>query len=176
MTGVARALRPAERWNRSQKPGLCLWNERNQLRWRTRLQLKQTWVSYPDHIYLGYTPTFCWLGFCNILFIPSRSSTEAKYSRGGGMRSERDHIELLQDAEPLDFNAETVSDDPLESNRFGFQISFDLLVNFHLPTRLIKYLLSQNGSNVVFKVSLLFFIFWVRELVCFWWNQRYQTN
>ncbi|XP_060792076.1 G-protein coupled receptor-associated protein LMBRD2B isoform X4 [Neoarius graeffei] len=49
--------------------------------------------------------------------LSSNSNRQAKYSRGGGTRSERDRIELLQDAEPLDFNAETVSDDPLESNR-----------------------------------------------------------
>uniref|UniRef100_A0A8C2XV29 LMBR1 domain containing 2b n=1 Tax=Cyclopterus lumpus TaxID=8103 RepID=A0A8C2XV29_CYCLU len=40
--------------------------------------------------------------------------TKAKHSRSGP-RSERDAIELLQDAEPLDFNAETLSDDPLEA-------------------------------------------------------------
>ena len=40
--------------------------------------------------------------------------TEAKYSRTG-RGTERDSIELLQDAEPLDFNAETLSDDPLEA-------------------------------------------------------------
>ncbi|TSQ12725.1 LMBR1 domain-containing protein 2-B [Bagarius yarrelli] len=48
--------------------------------------------------------------------LASNSNRQAKYSRGGGVRSERDRIELLQDAEPLDFNAETISDDPLESN------------------------------------------------------------
>ncbi|XP_061119324.1 G-protein coupled receptor-associated protein LMBRD2B isoform X1 [Conger conger] len=44
---------------------------------------------------------------------------QAKYSRSGGTgRPERDRIELLQDAEPLDFNAETASDDlELESGR-----------------------------------------------------------
>ena len=40
---------------------------------------------------------------------------EAKYTRTG-RRPERDCIELLQDAEPLDFNAETLADDPLESD------------------------------------------------------------
>uniref|UniRef100_A0A671VMJ4 LMBR1 domain containing 2b n=1 Tax=Sparus aurata TaxID=8175 RepID=A0A671VMJ4_SPAAU len=39
---------------------------------------------------------------------------EAKYSRSGS-RPERDCIELLQDAEPLDFNADSLTDDPLES-------------------------------------------------------------
>lgn len=120
----------------------------------------QTDVSFIPWPHLSLLCTdFCWLGFCNILFIPSLSSTEAKYSRGGGTHSERDRIELLQDAEPLDFSAETVSDDPLESNRFGFQISFDLLVNFHLRTCLFNYLLSQNGSNVVFRASLFLFFF-----------------
>uniref|UniRef100_A0AAY5KCS2 LMBR1 domain containing 2 n=1 Tax=Esox lucius TaxID=8010 RepID=A0AAY5KCS2_ESOLU len=42
-------------------------------------------------------------------------SDTAKYSRTG-RGTERDSIELLQDAEPLDFNAETLSDDPLETD------------------------------------------------------------
>uniref|UniRef100_A0A3Q3G3R0 LMBR1 domain containing 2b n=1 Tax=Labrus bergylta TaxID=56723 RepID=A0A3Q3G3R0_9LABR len=37
-----------------------------------------------------------------------------KYSRSGG-RAERDCMELLQDAEPLDFNAESLTDDALDS-------------------------------------------------------------
>nr|XP_005306971.1 G-protein coupled receptor-associated protein LMBRD2 [Chrysemys picta bellii] len=37
----------------------------------------------------------------------------SKYTRSNG-RTERDRIELLQDAEPLDFNADSVSDDPLD--------------------------------------------------------------
>uniref|UniRef100_A0A668AC96 LMBR1 domain containing 2b n=1 Tax=Myripristis murdjan TaxID=586833 RepID=A0A668AC96_9TELE len=41
--------------------------------------------------------------------------SEAKYSRGGS-RAERDCIELLQDAEPLDFNADSLTDDPLEAD------------------------------------------------------------
>lgn len=40
--------------------------------------------------------------------------TEAKYSRSGA-RAERDCIELLQDAEPLDFNADSLTDNPLET-------------------------------------------------------------
>ncbi|XP_057217063.1 G-protein coupled receptor-associated protein LMBRD2B [Triplophysa rosa] len=44
----------------------------------------------------------------------SNANQQAKYSRGGG-QSGRDSIELLQDAEPLDFNAETLTDDPLQS-------------------------------------------------------------
>uniref|UniRef100_A0A3Q2WHN9 LMBR1 domain containing 2b n=1 Tax=Haplochromis burtoni TaxID=8153 RepID=A0A3Q2WHN9_HAPBU len=41
-------------------------------------------------------------------------SSKAKYSRSGS-RAERDRIELLQDAEPLDFNAEALTDDPLDA-------------------------------------------------------------
>uniref|UniRef100_A0A8C4WKG5 LMBR1 domain containing 2 n=1 Tax=Gopherus evgoodei TaxID=1825980 RepID=A0A8C4WKG5_9SAUR len=45
----------------------------------------------------------------------------SKYTRSNG-RTERDRIELLQDAEPLDFNADSVSDDsldhPLDSGRY----------------------------------------------------------
>ncbi|MEQ2188578.1 LMBR1 domain-containing protein 2-B [Goodea atripinnis] len=46
----------------------------------------------------------------------SESSRErqAKYSRSG-TRAERDCIELLQDAEPLDFNADALTDDPLDA-------------------------------------------------------------
>uniref|UniRef100_A0A671VKQ0 LMBR1 domain containing 2b n=1 Tax=Sparus aurata TaxID=8175 RepID=A0A671VKQ0_SPAAU len=42
------------------------------------------------------------------------NNRQAKYSRSGS-RPERDCIELLQDAEPLDFNADSLTDDPLES-------------------------------------------------------------
>ncbi|XP_060950348.1 G-protein coupled receptor-associated protein LMBRD2B [Limanda limanda] len=42
------------------------------------------------------------------------STRQAKYSRSGS-RAERDHIELLQDAEPLDFSAETLADEPLDA-------------------------------------------------------------
>lgn len=111
------------------------------LKWRKPITLThsapaQANVSFKPWPHLSlFCDGFCWLSFCNILFIPSRSSTEAKYSRGGGTRSERDRIELLQDAEPLDFNSETVSDDPLDSNRFSFQITFHSLVNFHSSTR-----------------------------------------
>uniref|UniRef100_A0A8C9SXE1 LMBR1 domain containing 2a n=1 Tax=Scleropages formosus TaxID=113540 RepID=A0A8C9SXE1_SCLFO len=38
-----------------------------------------------------------------------------RYSRPSNRSGDRDRIELLQDAEPLDFNAEMLSDDPLES-------------------------------------------------------------
>uniref|UniRef100_A0A669EZC0 LMBR1 domain containing 2b n=1 Tax=Oreochromis niloticus TaxID=8128 RepID=A0A669EZC0_ORENI len=38
-------------------------------------------------------------------------SSKAKYSRSGS-RAERDRIELLHDAEPLDFNADALTDDP----------------------------------------------------------------
>ncbi|XP_037758568.1 G-protein coupled receptor-associated protein LMBRD2 isoform X2 [Chelonia mydas] len=43
----------------------------------------------------------------------SASRPVSKYTRSNG-RNERDRIELLQDAEPLDFNADSVSDDPLD--------------------------------------------------------------
>ncbi|XP_035847452.1 G-protein coupled receptor-associated protein LMBRD2B-like [Sander lucioperca] len=46
--------------------------------------------------------------------VAASNNRQAKYSRSGS-RSERDCIELLQDAEPLDFNAETLTDDPLEA-------------------------------------------------------------
>ncbi|CAK6980857.1 G-protein coupled receptor-associated protein LMBRD2B-like [Scomber scombrus] len=42
------------------------------------------------------------------------NNRQAKYSRASG-RAERDCIELLQDAEPLDFNADSLTDEPLES-------------------------------------------------------------
>ncbi|KAJ3604917.1 hypothetical protein NHX12_026968 [Muraenolepis orangiensis] len=49
---------------------------------------------------------------------PVNTNRQAKYSQGAAKgRAERDCVELLQDAEPLDFNAETLTgDDPLEAN------------------------------------------------------------
>ncbi|KAM8957041.1 G-protein coupled receptor-associated protein LMBRD2 isoform 1-T1 [Lycaon pictus] len=44
----------------------------------------------------------------------STNRSASKYNRASN-RTERDRIELLQDVEPLDFNAETFTDDPLES-------------------------------------------------------------
>ncbi|KAF3828589.1 hypothetical protein GH733_004790 [Mirounga leonina] len=44
----------------------------------------------------------------------STTRSASKYTRANN-RTERDRIELLQDVEPLDFNAETFTDDPLES-------------------------------------------------------------
>ncbi|XP_069483230.1 G-protein coupled receptor-associated protein LMBRD2 [Ambystoma mexicanum] len=44
----------------------------------------------------------------------STNRMSSKYTRSNN-RPERDRIELLQDAEPLDFNADTFTDDPLES-------------------------------------------------------------
>ncbi|XP_056289010.1 G-protein coupled receptor-associated protein LMBRD2B isoform X2 [Pseudoliparis swirei] len=44
----------------------------------------------------------------------SYSDRQAQHGRSGP-RPERDGVELLQDAEPLDFSAETRSDDPLEA-------------------------------------------------------------
>uniref|UniRef100_A0A668TV17 LMBR1 domain containing 2 n=1 Tax=Oreochromis aureus TaxID=47969 RepID=A0A668TV17_OREAU len=43
--------------------------------------------------------------------VSSSNSRQAKYSRSGS-RAERDRIELLHDAEPLDFNADALTDDP----------------------------------------------------------------
>uniref|UniRef100_A0A8C4M4C7 LMBR1 domain containing 2 n=1 Tax=Equus asinus TaxID=9793 RepID=A0A8C4M4C7_EQUAS len=48
----------------------------------------------------------------------NRSAT--KYTRANN-RTERDRIELLQDAEPLDFNAAAFTDDPLESESGRYQ-------------------------------------------------------
>uniref|UniRef100_A0A8C1WYM2 LMBR1 domain containing 2b n=1 Tax=Cyprinus carpio TaxID=7962 RepID=A0A8C1WYM2_CYPCA len=44
----------------------------------------------------------------------SNTNRQAKYTRGSSQTG-RDSIELLQDAETLDFNAETLTDDPLQS-------------------------------------------------------------
>ncbi|KAM9801257.1 G-protein coupled receptor-associated protein LMBRD2B [Neosynchiropus ocellatus] len=50
--------------------------------------------------------------------VPPASARQAKFSRGGA-RAERDRVELLQDAEALDFNADIPNEDPLdpEANR-----------------------------------------------------------
>uniref|UniRef100_G3UI42 LMBR1 domain containing 2 n=1 Tax=Loxodonta africana TaxID=9785 RepID=G3UI42_LOXAF len=48
------------------------------------------------------------------------TNRSSKYTRANN-RTERDRIELLQDAEPLDFNAETFTDDPLESESGRYQ-------------------------------------------------------
>nr|XP_030699459.1 LMBR1 domain-containing protein 2 isoform X6 [Globicephala melas]XP_033708681.1 G-protein coupled receptor-associated protein LMBRD2 isoform X5 [Tursiops truncatus] len=50
----------------------------------------------------------------------STNRSASKYTRANN-RTERDRIELLQDAEPLDFNAETFTDDPLESESGRYQ-------------------------------------------------------
>ncbi|XP_060617372.2 G-protein coupled receptor-associated protein LMBRD2 isoform X1 [Anolis sagrei] len=47
-------------------------------------------------------------------------SVSSKYTRANG-RNERDRVELLQDAEPLDFNADSVNDDPLDSESGRYQ-------------------------------------------------------
>ncbi|XP_032425092.1 G-protein coupled receptor-associated protein LMBRD2B [Xiphophorus hellerii] len=44
----------------------------------------------------------------------SSRDRQVKYSRSAG-RAERDRVELLQDAEPLDFNADALTDDGLEA-------------------------------------------------------------
>ncbi|KAM9695104.1 G-protein coupled receptor-associated protein LMBRD2 isoform 2-T4 [Trichechus inunguis] len=48
------------------------------------------------------------------------TNRSSRYTRANN-RTERDRIELLQDAEPLDFNAETFTDDPLESESGRYQ-------------------------------------------------------
>ena len=50
----------------------------------------------------------------------STNRSTSKYTRANN-RTERDWIELLQDAEPLDFNAETFTDNPLESESGIYQ-------------------------------------------------------
>ncbi|XP_053264007.1 G-protein coupled receptor-associated protein LMBRD2 isoform X1 [Podarcis raffonei] len=47
-------------------------------------------------------------------------SVASKYTRSNG-RNERDRVELLQDAEPLDFNADSVGEDPLDSDSGRYQ-------------------------------------------------------
>ncbi|KAK1788308.1 hypothetical protein P4O66_016748 [Electrophorus voltai] len=49
--------------------------------------------------------------------LSANANRQAKYSRSGN-HSERDSVELLQDAEPLDFNAETLTEDPLEVSSY----------------------------------------------------------
>lgn len=55
-------------------------------------------------------------------FIESNTnrSVTSKYTRSNG-RNERDRVELLQDAEPLDFNADSINDDPLDSDSGRYQ-------------------------------------------------------
>ncbi|KAM9331348.1 G-protein coupled receptor-associated protein LMBRD2 [Gastrophryne carolinensis] len=48
------------------------------------------------------------------------TSRSSKYTRSSN-RTERDRLELLQDAEPLDFNADTFTDDPLDSESGRYQ-------------------------------------------------------
>ncbi|KAM6474233.1 G-protein coupled receptor-associated protein LMBRD2 [Liasis olivaceus] len=50
----------------------------------------------------------------------STNRLTSKYTRSNG-RNERDRIELLQDAEPLDFNADSVNEDPLDSESGRYQ-------------------------------------------------------
>uniref|UniRef100_I3M0Z9 LMBR1 domain containing 2 n=1 Tax=Ictidomys tridecemlineatus TaxID=43179 RepID=I3M0Z9_ICTTR len=53
-------------------------------------------------------------------FSDINTNWSSKYTRANN-KTERDRIELLQDAEPLDFNAETFTDDPLESESGRYQ-------------------------------------------------------
>ncbi|XP_075040409.1 G-protein coupled receptor-associated protein LMBRD2 [Mixophyes fleayi] len=48
------------------------------------------------------------------------TSRSSKYTRPSN-RTERDRIELLQDAEPLDFNADSFTDDPLDAESGRYQ-------------------------------------------------------
>ncbi|OCU02596.1 hypothetical protein XELAEV_18008359mg [Xenopus laevis] len=48
------------------------------------------------------------------------TNRSSKYTRASN-RTERDRIELLQDAEPLDFNADSFNDDPLDSESGRYQ-------------------------------------------------------
>nr|KAF6366383.1 LMBR1 domain containing 2 [Pipistrellus kuhlii] len=50
----------------------------------------------------------------------STTRPASKYTRANN-RTERDRIELLQDVEPLDFNAEAFTDDPLEAESGRYQ-------------------------------------------------------
>ncbi|XP_021063982.1 LMBR1 domain-containing protein 2 [Mus pahari] len=53
-------------------------------------------------------------------FSDTTTNWSSKYTRANN-RTERDRIELLQDAEPLDFNAETFTDDSLEPESGRYQ-------------------------------------------------------
>ncbi|KAM5328555.1 G-protein coupled receptor-associated protein LMBRD2 isoform 2-T3 [Glossophaga mutica] len=53
-------------------------------------------------------------------FSDMSTNRSSKYTRANN-RTERDRIELLQDAEPLDFNAEAFTDDPLEPESGRYQ-------------------------------------------------------
>ncbi|KAM8854140.1 G-protein coupled receptor-associated protein LMBRD2B isoform 1-T1 [Synchiropus picturatus] len=72
-------------------------NQREEFRNRSSHEMKET--NYSDTV-------------------PPANARQAKFSRGS-TRAERDRVELLQDAEPLDFNADIPNEDPLdaESNR-----------------------------------------------------------
>ncbi|MEQ2219235.1 hypothetical protein XENOCAPTIV_014647 [Xenoophorus captivus] len=68
------------------------------------------YIYYPMLIVILCIATYFRSAELILCFRPS----EAKYSRSG-TRAERDCIELLQDAEPLDFNADALTDDPLDA-------------------------------------------------------------
>lgn len=53
-------------------------------------------------------------------FSDTTTNWSSKYTRANN-RTERDRIELLQDAEPLDFNAETFTDESLEPESGRYQ-------------------------------------------------------
>lgn len=58
---------------------------------------------------------YCFERQCKSIHISTFFTATTKYTRVNN-RTERDRVELLQDAEPLDFNAETFTDDPLEAD------------------------------------------------------------
>nr|XP_033788717.1 G-protein coupled receptor-associated protein LMBRD2 isoform X2 [Geotrypetes seraphini] len=65
----------------------------------------------------------------------SNSRPTSKYTRTNN-RTEIDRIELLQDAEPLDFNADTFTDDPLESESGRYQPGGRYLSMSHSQSRI----------------------------------------
>ncbi|XP_030048897.1 G-protein coupled receptor-associated protein LMBRD2 [Microcaecilia unicolor] len=64
----------------------------------------------------------------------SNNRSASKYTRTN--RTERDRIELLQDAEPLDFNADTFTDDPLDSESGRYQPGGRYLSMSHSQSRI----------------------------------------
>ncbi|XP_029434693.1 LMBR1 domain-containing protein 2 [Rhinatrema bivittatum] len=65
----------------------------------------------------------------------SNSRSAPKYTRTNN-KTERDRIELLQDAEPLDFNADVFTDDPLESESGRYQPGGRYLSMSHSQSRI----------------------------------------
>lgn len=90
---------------------------------------------------------------------------EAKYSRSGG-RSERDCIELLQDAEPLDFNADSVSDNPLDTESGRWATTHSALESQH-SVSLTSF--KCNGKQIILVPNVPYGILkWIINL----WNNK----